>query len=124
MYRLTLSSIFYICLSLICISSATEWQHQESGDFNEDAFPVMSSTWQKSLDKRNTWWTKKSIRDEDISEGCLVRCLVQLTDCLQQGENRALYFHCNDHHISCVTGCLKEYRKGLAIKNADIPSRK
>ncbi|GFS76649.1 hypothetical protein TNCV_1622391 [Trichonephila clavipes] len=63
------TQIFLIFLSLSILVIAHGWQQSDSV-YNDDSLAMMPGNgWKENPEKRNTWWTKKSVRDEDVPNG-------------------------------------------------------
>ncbi|GFQ77784.1 uncharacterized protein TNCT_336531 [Trichonephila clavata] len=134
------TQIFLVFLSLSILVIAHGWQQSES-EYNDDSLAMMpGSGWKENPEKRNTWWTKKSVRDEDVpneisknnpeyllarkSVGCpLEKCMLMLLECLRRTENRtALYLQCKDGHLQCLASCFQKYKEKFMFNTVAMAS--
>ncbi|GFS80118.1 uncharacterized protein NPIL_375291 [Nephila pilipes] len=132
------TQILLIFLSVLMFSYG--WQQSDS-EYNEDSLAMMPGNgWKENLEKRNTWWTKKSVRDEDLSNdmlknnhefslvkksvGCpLEKCMLMLLECLRRAENRAsIYVQCRDSHLQCLANCFQKYKEKFMFNTVAMAS--
>ncbi|XP_035205938.1 uncharacterized protein LOC118180962 isoform X2 [Stegodyphus dumicola] len=134
-------SFLLISISSSCISYMYAWPHSEADD-SDESLSLIPRTWKKNTEKKNTWWSKKSVVDEDISdaaadilklnqevsptnkiEGCFTdRCMFLLMECLRQGESRVVFMKCRESHFSCFANCIKENRDRYLFNSVPMPS--
>ncbi|XP_042900267.1 uncharacterized protein [Parasteatoda tepidariorum] len=113
------------CISLFNICLVYGWKQPEL-EYNEDSFGVGSSPkWDDGNEKRNdgTWWTKKSIHEEEFSNGCsLEKCMMLFKDCLRQAESKNIFMHCKETHLSCLASCFRKYKERFLFNSVALDS--
>ncbi|XP_023240182.1 uncharacterized protein LOC111638670 isoform X1 [Centruroides sculpturatus] len=93
---------------------------------SEDSIALVSSNWKESMDKRNTWWTKKSVPEEELqlditdkesslyitvlsSVGCYINsCIPSFLQCCHSAEIKQNFLRCKQLHRRCIMNCFKE----------------
>ncbi|GIY56557.1 uncharacterized protein CDAR_220471 [Caerostris darwini] len=128
-----------IIVILLCAYLVQGWQQPEA-EYNDDSLSMMpGGGWKENLEKRNTWWTKKSIRDDELNNdmlksnleyplikklsGCSIeKCMLMLMECVRRSENRTVLLQCKDSHITCLASCFQKYKEKFMFNSVAMAS--
>ncbi|KAF8774541.1 uncharacterized protein LOC129985309 [Argiope bruennichi] len=117
------SHTFFSFIVISCLYLVLAWQHVDA-EYNDDSLAVSSSNgWKDNLEKRNTWWTKKSIPNDEFSSACSVeKCLLMMIDCVRRSENKTALVQCKDAHIACLANCFQRYKEKYMFRSMAMAS--
>ncbi|KAG8197026.1 hypothetical protein JTE90_004296 [Oedothorax gibbosus] len=109
-----------VALSLLCTVLA--WQQPES-EYTDDSLQLMPGTaWKENSEKRNTWWTKKSIQNDEAGNCPVEKCMHVLFECLRRADSKTIYLHCKDLHVSCLASCLQKFKEKYLFNTVAMSS--
>ncbi|CAL1285625.1 unnamed protein product [Larinioides sclopetarius] len=114
---------FFSFVVISCLYLVLAWQ-QGDAEYNDDSLALVpANNWKENLEKRNTWWTKKSVRDDELSNVCSVeKCMLMLLDCLRRSENKTILVQCKDAHVACLTSCFQRYKEKFMFNTVAMAS--
>ncbi|GBM88989.1 hypothetical protein AVEN_145112-2 [Araneus ventricosus] len=114
---------FFSFVVISCLYVVLAWQ-QGDAEYNDDSLALVPANgWKENLEKRNTWWTKKSIHDDNLSNACSVeKCMLMLLDCLRRSENRTVLVQCKNAHVVCLASCFQRYKEKFMFNSVAMAS--